>query len=137
MRVVFDTNTVVSAQFWFGAPRRALDAARADRFTLIVTETLIEELRDVLSRAKFKSRIAATGKDADTLVNEHLLLTEIVQPAEISSSLLRDADDLAVLACAVGGRADCIVSGDDDLLELDRFGAIPIWTANRFLNELG
>ena len=136
MRVVFDTNTVVSAQFWFGAPRRALDAARADRFTLIVTETLIEELRDVLSRPKFKSRIATTGKDADTLVNEHVLLAEMVQPAEIYSSLLRDADDLAILACAVGGQADCIVSGDDHLLELEHYDNIPIWTVNEFLNEL-
>ena len=50
MRVVVDTNTIVSGLFWHGAPRRVLDAARTGRIQLFTSPVLLAELEDVLSR---------------------------------------------------------------------------------------
>ena len=51
-------------------------------------------------------------------------------------SISRDPDDDRVIACAVAGRADVIVSGDNDLLDLEQVGGIPILTAAQFLARL-
>ena len=50
---------------------------------------------------------------------------------------LRDPDDLHVLVCAVGADADAIVTGDDDLLSLEKFEGIPILTDRQALEKLG
>jgi putative PIN family toxin of toxin-antitoxin system len=59
MRVVSDTNIVVSGFLWRGLPRRILDAARDGIIELYTSPVLLEGLEDVLSREKFASRLAA------------------------------------------------------------------------------
>ena len=61
MRVVADTNIVVSGLMWRGNPRRILDAARAGDIQLFTTGTLLAELEDVLSRRKFADRLASAA----------------------------------------------------------------------------
>jgi predicted nucleic acid-binding protein len=61
----------------------------------------------------------------------------IVTPASIPNGTVRDADDEAVLSCAIGGKADYIVSGDDDLLTLKVYQNIPIITVAHCLAILG
>lgn len=55
-------------------------------------------------------------------------IAQIVVPAAIPSDAVRDKDDVHVLACAVGGQADYIVSGDEDLLTVGAYQGIPIVT---------
>ena len=57
MRVVADTNTVVSPFLWGGPPKAVLDTAREGRITLHTTPALLAELEDVISRAKFAARL--------------------------------------------------------------------------------
>jgi putative PIN family toxin of toxin-antitoxin system len=61
VRVVADTNTVVSALLWGGAPADVLTAAREHRLSLVTSATLIAELEDVLGREKFAKRIVQVG----------------------------------------------------------------------------
>lgn len=84
MRVVADTNTVVSAFLWGGPPKAVLDAARDGRISLHTTPALLVELEDVLSRDKFTARdpdddhvlAAALGTQAQPIVTrDHDLLT--------------------------------------------------------------
>jgi putative PIN family toxin of toxin-antitoxin system len=137
IRVVFDTNIVVSAQFWQGAPRHALIAVRDGRAKLLTSEPLLQELTDVLTRTKFADRLKAVGTTAEALIADHRALVEIVEPAPLSGTVSDDPDDDVVLACAAGGKADYIVSGDDDLLRLETYAEIPICTVNEFLEVLG
>lgn len=58
MRVVADTNVVVSGLLWHGPSRRILDLARAGTFELFTSTELLSELRDVLERPKFASRLS-------------------------------------------------------------------------------
>ena len=61
---------------------------------------------------------------------------ERVEPARIAPVVLGDPADDHVLACAVGGRAHCIVSGDGHLLALRVYADIPIWGVQQFLHAI-
>ena len=61
MRLVLDTNIVVSGLIWGGVPRRLLDLGRDGQVTLFTSSVLLEELADVLARDKFASLLASQG----------------------------------------------------------------------------
>lgn len=137
IRVVLDTNVVVSAFFWGDLLRVALDAARAKRFRMITSETLIDELTEVISRQKFADRLAKIGETAASLLeNDYRALVEVVEPARIDPVIPDDPDDDALIACALGGAADYIVSGDHHLLNLGEYQGIKIVTVRHFLTEV-
>jgi uncharacterized protein len=136
IRVVFDTNIVISGYLWSGAPQKALNAVREGRVKLLISEAMVDELKDVVSRRKFEERLKIIGKTAEQLVLNHLRLTEIVEVSAVQPVVKADPDDDIVIACAISGRADYIVSGDPHLLELKRFQDIQILTVNDFLARL-
>lgn len=69
MRVVADTNTVISALLWAGhRPQSVLTAAREERITLCSSAALIAELEDVLAREKFVTRISQVGSAVGDLI---------------------------------------------------------------------
>ena len=136
MRVVADTNIVVSGLLWRGNPRRILDAARAGDIQLFTTPVLLTELEDVLSREKFAARLAYAGAAPHDLVLGYAALASVIEPAEIEPVILADPDDDAVLACAVAAHGDAIVSGDSHLLDLKKYLDIRIMTAAELLVEI-
>jgi uncharacterized protein len=129
VRVVADTNTVVSAFLWGGPPAAVLAAAREARITLFTSPVLLAELEDVLSRDKFAARIARVGSAVPQMLAGFRALTAIVRPAPIEPTV-RDPDDDHVLACALGAEAALIVTRDRDLLDLGTFGDIRILAAH-------
>ena len=129
MQVVADTNTVVSGLLWHGAPRQVLDAARAGIIELFTSAVLLVELEDVLQRKKFAQRLALAGLTPRKLVSGYAALATLIEPATISSVVIADPDDDAVLACAVAARAEVIVSGDSHLQNLKNYQGISILTA--------
>ncbi len=136
IRAVLDTNTIISALFWAGAPAKVYSAANKREFVVITSEGLVNELSNVLSRDKFGSALAAKQTTANLLVTEYRELAEIVESGAIPADIVRDPKDRIELECAIGGKATLIVSGDKDLLVLGNYGDIPILTANQFLERL-
>jgi uncharacterized protein len=136
MRVVADTNTILSGLLWSGAPRRVLDAARADKIDLYTTAALLAELEDVLNRDKLARRLASLDLAPRDLVAGYAALARLVEPAAIAPAIAADPDDDAVLACALSARAECVVSGDHHLLDLARYRDIPILTAGQLLAQI-
>lgn len=132
MRVVADTNTIISGLLWKGAPRSVLDAAHQGTFDLFTSAILLAELEDVLNREKFTKRLEAAGLKPRDLVLGYAALANLVESANIPS-LLEDPDDEAVLACAVAANAEIIVSGDSHLLNLRKYQNISILTATELL----
>lgn len=137
MRTVIDTNLVVSGLLWHGAPRQVLEAARDGKLQLFTSATLLAELEDVLARSKFAERLAQAKVTAHTLVLGYAALAALVEPQVIPPEIKQDADDDAVLACAVAAQAEQIASGDHHLLELEEYRGIPIVTASEILARLG
>lgn len=126
MRLVLDTNVVVSGLLWDGPPAKLIDAAQTGALELFTSRVLLAELTRILRRAKFARMIAASGASLDDLVLGYADLATLNVPAPILPTVLHDPDDDHVLACAIAAQADLIVSGDTDLLTLKTFRDIPI-----------
>ncbi len=137
MRIVADTNIVLSGLLWQGPPRRLIDLGRERALTLCTSLTLLAELAEVIGRPKFAQRVQAAGLSAATLVQDYARLAEIVEPALLPTPVSRDPDDDQVLACALAAEAELIVSGDRDLIDLAAFRHIRILTASQALGVLG
>lgn len=133
MRVVIDTNILISGLLWDGLPGKVYQAAIAENFTLITTSILIAELQHVITRTKFAKNLAALNTTAEAFIQEYQQVAQVVEPVEIPVDAIRDPKDRAVLGCAVGGKADIIVSGDQDLLVLGTYQNIKIVTAETLL----
>jgi len=133
VRVVADTNIIISGLLWRGAPRRLLDAARAGKIDLFASAVLLAELQETLQRDKFAERLERAGVTPRQLVVGYAALATLVRPAAISPTILDDPDDDAVLACAVAAQTQVIASGDSHLLNLKEFQGISILTVNELL----
>ncbi len=137
MRAVIDTNLLVSGLLWGRTPGQLMAAAQAGTLRLCTSEYLLAELGSVLSRAKFGARLTARGVTADAVLTSARSICEIFDPPAMQvPNDLRDPKDLAVLACAVSAEADVIITGDKDLLTLNRFRDIPIITVADALARL-
>jgi putative PIN family toxin of toxin-antitoxin system len=137
LRLVADTNTVVSALLWHGAPHRLFQAIERDELSFYASRALIDELADVLARRKLAAAVKASGKSVSALVAEYPALVELVRPRALRRHIGRDPDDEAVIACAVAARAELIVSGDQDLLVLKAYRRIRIVSAAEALTITG
>lgn len=133
MRVVLDTNTVISGLLWAGPPRQILTLAREGKVSLFTTDALIAELADVLHREKFATRLEQARVTQSQLLKGYAALTTRVEPAIINPTIIADPDDDAVLACAVAVQAQIIVSGDHHLLDLGNYAQVEIVNAANFL----
>jgi putative PIN family toxin of toxin-antitoxin system len=133
MRVVADTNTLVSAYLWMGKPAEVIELHACGWIELCTCAEQLTELAHVLARPKFQQRIAAAGLSPAVLVAHYKQLATSVTPATVSAPTLADPDDLWVLGCAVAARAQAIVSGDGHLLSLRRFQGIPVYPAREFV----
>lgn len=133
VRAVADTNTVVSGLLWAGAPRALLIAARAGKLSLYTSATLLDELSDVLARAKFAKRVAASNMSVEHLVLRYAQFARRVIPASIDPVILADPDDDQVIACAIAARADLIISGDRHLRDIQSHQGIRIVSTGQAL----
>ena len=128
MRIVLDTNVLVSALISReGPPGRLLAAVRRERLTLVTSEAQLAELRTVLSRERLRPYIRP-GEAEDLIVNLEAIGEVVTDLPGVDASL--DPDDNRILATAIAGRADLIVSGDKrHMLALGRVDDIPIIAA--------
>lgn len=126
VRLVLDTNAALSALLWGGPPGLLVDAAYFGRIELISSRALLAELEGVLSRPKFSNQLARRNLKVADLFDGYAALARIIEPARIATTITRDPADDQVLAAALGGRAELIVSGDAHLLDLKRFQGVDI-----------
>jgi uncharacterized protein len=129
-RFVLDANVLISALlFSQGKPRQALKKSQAIGVVLM-SDSTYDELERVLSRPKFNKYLLPSQRFK--FLQD---LAETVQFVEVTAQIFecRDPKDNQYLELAVSGKADCIVTGDDDLLVLNPFRDIKILTAQAFL----
>jgi len=136
MRAVVDTNILVRALIEpHGTVGPVLLRLRHGDYTLLYAQPLLEELVDVLNRPRIREKHQLTEQDIQTVVRLILLRGEPVT-SDKRITACRDPKDDKFLEVAVAGRADVIVSGDDDLLTLHPFQGIPIVAPAAFLQML-
>ena len=126
MRLLLDTNTAISGLIWQGPPGKLIKEAVSGRIQLISSEVLLDELREVFQYPKFKESMLQLSVTAKELFEGYAALVELVTPVDLEYSVSRDPDDDHVLAAAIGGQADLIVTSDKDLLVLRNYQEIMI-----------
>lgn len=136
IRAVLDTNILISGSLWSGSPRLVLDTVYRRQVLPLVTEPMLDEMRDVITRAKFVGRLQQINQSAELVISRLTAYMEIVEASPIAPTIDMDPDDDEILACALSGNASYIVTGDAHLLTLASFRDIPIFTANQFLDRL-
>ena len=137
MRVVLDTNVLVSALLWRGSTSEILALAQSETIILCVSQDTIDELLDVLSRPKFTAVLESVGKTSTGVAEELLEVVAYYPSARFPVTVVaEDPKDDKFLACATPRQADFIVRGDRHLLELGSFEGIPIITPAQFLSRM-
>ena len=136
LRLVADTNIVVSARLWKGTPHVLFQAANDHPLEFFTSAILLDELAEVLLRRKLAKAIRATGLTAAALLEDYREFASLVIPKRTRRVVLADPDDDHVLACALAAQADLIVSGDRHLLDLKGYRGIPIVSAAEALRRI-
>jgi hypothetical protein len=138
VKLVADTNILISGSLWDGPAARLLNAIRTGQVVFVQSPLLWAEFVEVLSRPKFSARLRLLGLTPTMLADG--LRQYVAWTASTTIPLpptLRDPRDIIVLAAAAAGKVDAIVSGDHDLLSMKLFENIPILTVRETLASLG
>jgi len=128
MRVVFDTNVLLAAFLTEGICAKLLARSRKKQFQLFISPDILREFDRVLSK-KFLSS-AQQIREAHQIILEAAHLVE--PPHALVREVCRDPDDDRILSCSVAAKADYLVSGDSDLLDLQEFQGIEIVNPKTF-----
>jgi len=131
LRLVLDTNVVVSGLiFSESLPGQVLSLAQAS-CTILQSADTLDELANVLARPKFDRWVSQEAR-ANAFVALGLLCELVTELPKLD--ICRDPIDNQYLELAVGGEATYIVTGDDDLLAIERIGEANIVTPKQFLD---
>lgn len=118
MRVLLDTNVVVSALLFAGPPRRLLRALSAPPFELWTSRPLLRELAATLAYWKLAAAVTRTGATVEDLVESYVGETFVLPDEElIAAAFPVDPSDAVVIAAAKAARVDWLVTGDRHLLD--------------------
>lgn len=130
LRVVLDTNVLVSSLLFGGQPGRLRDLWVAKRIVPLVSKATFAEFSKVLTYPKFR---LAPAEISAIIADELLPYAEVVEITEHIMGVCRDADDDKFLSVAASGEAAYLVTGDQDLLSLGTFQSTRIVTVSEFL----
>ena len=131
MRLVLDTNVLISATAWEGEAHRLLRALVHARIPLFSSDHILEEFERVLGRD-----IGWTTLDIEEAMAHIKFITNVVKPRRVHHVILADPADDNVIDCAVEAAASHIVSYDKHLLALKEYGLIAIITPRQALSLL-
>ena len=132
MRVVLDTNTVVSALLFSGISSKLVSLWQKGLITPLLSREILDEYLRVLSYPKFD---LSEGEIKELIQEEILPYAEVVKPKRRLRVVQRDPSDNKFVECTVAGKARVIISGDKELLSLGRYRQIPIQSPAQFLAD--
>jgi putative PIN family toxin of toxin-antitoxin system len=132
IRLVLDTNVLISALLFGGNPQTVLEKAIMGQISLLLSRDILNELEGVLCGKKF----GYPPEIARSILRELEAIGEAVAPIRKIAIVKADPYDNLILECAVEAMVDYVVSGDNHLIELKRFEGIPILSPDQFLKVL-
>ena len=134
IRAVVDTNALVSGIISpMGAPAEIIRRWQLGDFLLITSPALLDELQRVLEYPRIVKRLGWSKEERGQFIESLKTLT-LITPGTLSlPGITRDPKDDPVVACAVEGEAEFIVSGDQDLLVLGTYQQVRMVTPRDFV----
>lgn len=132
-----DTNTLVSAIININSSvsQEIYQSFIEKRFLLITSPSILEEVDEVIHRERIMSFHKLPLKQLEEIISELANLSYIV-PGNTKIDISRDPDDNKIIAAAVEGNTDYIVSRDRDILDLKEYNNIKIISPEQFMKVL-
>lgn len=130
MKIVVDTNVLISGVFFGGFPQEVLRAVIGGKVTACASTEIIDEYTEIMREMIARKQGKFNAEILTSLIS-HMEIIETVSCVEAS----RDPDDDKFIECALDAKALYIVSGDNDLLVLKEYGGVRIVTAKAFCDE--
>ncbi len=130
MRIVLDTNILVSALIVDGKQRALLNAIITKNHKLIVSRKIIEEFVKITAEPRIRKYVSR--QEVERFLHDLSLVSKLI-PVRSKVSAVRDQKDNPILAAAHDGNARYLVTGDDDLLTLKKFKRVKILKAGEML----
>lgn len=130
IRVVPDTNIIISSVFWRGPPYEIIRKGIVGEYQLVLSPEILAEVVD-----KLRHKFQFPDEKIQELVDILMTYCHVVQPSS-KFEVVRDKTDNKIIECAFDGNADYVVTGDPDLLELHEFLGIKIIKAREFLETI-
>ncbi len=131
MRVIINTNVLISGIFFGGPPAKILEAWRGGELKLIVSPEILEEYFEVCAR------ISVRNPDIDIAPILVLIArnSQVVESQPLAEQISRDVDDDKFIACAIASGTRTIISGDNDLLTASGYKKIKVVTPRDFVDR--
>ena len=130
LKIVIDTNVLVSALFFGGKPQELLELAITKAVEAQVSPSIVDEYNEVIARITRKY----PHKQGTFSIGNFIANCQLVLPSQ-KITVCRDNDDNKFIECALEAQCVYIVSGDDDLLSLKQFGNIEIIRVTDFFQR--
>ena len=129
-----DTNVFISAFFWKGNPNAILKKCCLGELQLLTSEDILEEVEYILAREK---KFELTHEEIADYVKLIRKSSELIHPTVRINKIREDPSDDKFLECAISGKADYVISGDDHLLNLRKYQSVKIVNCAEFLRIIG
>ena len=130
MKLVLDSNIFISAFYWGGTPQKVLNRIVLGLDELFITNEILDEIKEVMGRPSFK-----TGQQAiDVYIKAIEKIGKKIFISGEITGICRDEDDDAIIECGLLSNADYLITGDNDLLVLEKYQEMKILTAQEYLN---
>ena len=130
LKVILDTNIIISAIGFGGKPAQILLQALEEKINAFISPILLAELQEILNK-----KLHLSNQDIILTIEEIKDSFQIINPQE-TVTILQDDDDNRVLEAAMEGSCEYIITGDKELLALKEYKGVKIITAEEFLNLL-
>lgn len=132
MRIIIDTNVLISGIFFAGLPGRLLQFWKDGHLTLVASSEIFYEYAEVIRRLGKRYPAIETSDIIDLLAVE----LEMVKAKKLRESICRDPDDDKFIACALSAKVEIVITGDKDLLVLRTYKGIRFLSPAQFFREV-
>ncbi len=130
MKIVIDTNIVISGLFFGGYPRKVVESVVNNEFSAYASKPIIDEYLEIVDEM-INNKGGGLNKN---ILMPFINKLNIINPTTTIRTC-RDKDDNKFIECALDSKSQYIISGDRDLLDLKTFKHISIITAHEFYNH--
>ncbi|MFH1458549.1 MAG: putative toxin-antitoxin system toxin component, PIN family [Candidatus Omnitrophota bacterium] len=130
IKVILDTNVLISSLFWKGSSRHIVDLAIASKIKSVTSPEIMEEVEAVL----YEDFPQVPYEKIEWIIRDILSYSQLIIPRRVTVKRLRDSKDTKIIACALNAKAEYIVTGDKDLLALEKYAEVRILTPKTFLD---
>lgn len=139
LRVVMDTNVLVSGLFGIknSPSSKIFQTVQKQKIILVISPAILEEVADVINRKRIAKLTKMNEEDRKEFIAELIERSDVTAGKQLSQIVGRDLKDTKFLACGVEGKANYIITGDEDLWVLKEYEGIKILKPREFVELLG